>query len=161
MRIKRRWSEIVSDAQETSKTSDVVPSSAPTRTGDAILQHFRKVRKDCIKFFALTQQVKEMKPTGEPRRLDLERVATALWNAKGDDKKSSAVKRSMYEYIGDEPNVKDPGPRFKFMYAYKYLETCAQHNLNLGAVESASPQKSVSIAAVFTTSDNSIIDDTD
>jgi hypothetical protein len=67
----------------------------------------------------------------------------------------------MYEYIGDEPNVKDPGPRFKFMYAYKYLETCAQHNLNLGAVESASPQKSVSIAAVITTSDNSIIDDTD
>jgi hypothetical protein len=161
MRIKRRWSEIVSDAQETSKTSDVVPSSAPTRTGDAILQHFRKVRKDCIKFFALTQQVKEMKPTGEPRRLDLERVATALWNAKGDDKKSSAVKQSMYEYIGDEPNVKDPGPRFKFMHAYKYLETCAQHNLTLGAVESANPQKSVSTAAVFTTSDNSIIDDTD
>jgi hypothetical protein len=67
-----------------------------------------------------------MKPTGEPRAADFDRIATALLNAKRDDKNDSAVKRSMYEYIGDEPNVKNPGPKFKFMHAYKYLETCAQ-----------------------------------
>jgi hypothetical protein len=134
MSIKHRWCDLISDARETSKTSEVVPPSAPTRTGDAILQHFRKVRKDCIKFFALTQQVNAMKPTGEPHRVEFERISTALWNTKGDDKKSSAVKRSIYEYIGDDPNVKNPGPRFKFIHAYKYLETCAKHNLNLWAV---------------------------
>jgi hypothetical protein len=160
-RIKCRWSDIISDAEETSKTSDVVPSSAPTRTGEAILQHFRKVRKDCIKFFALNQQVKEMKPTGEPRRVDFERIATALWNTKGDDKKSSAVKQRMYDYIGDEPNVKNPGPRFRFMHAYKYLETCAQHNLTLGAVTSASPDKSASTAPAFATSNSSTVNVTE
>jgi hypothetical protein len=63
-----------------------------------------------------------MKPTGEPRRVDFERIATALRNAKGNYKKSSSVKQGMYDYIGDEPNVKNPGPRFKFMHAYKYLD---------------------------------------
>jgi hypothetical protein len=161
MRIKRRCSSILSDVQETSKTSDVVPPSALTRTGDVILQHFRQVRKDRIKFFALTQQVKEMKPTGEPRRADLERIATALCNTKWDDKNASAVKRSIYDYIGDEPNVKNPGPRFRFMHAYKYLETCAHHSLTLGAVESASPDKSASTAAIFASSDHSGVDNTD
>jgi hypothetical protein len=87
--IKRRWSDIISDSQESGKTSDLLPPYAPTRIGDGILQHFRKVSKDCIKCFALTQQVKEMKPTGEPRAADFDRIAIALWNAKGDDKKPS------------------------------------------------------------------------
>jgi hypothetical protein len=158
--IKRRWSDIISDSQESVKTSYLLPPFAPTRTGDAILQHFRKVRKDCIKFFALTQQVKEMKSTGETRAADFDRIATALWNAKGDDKKASAVKRSIYEYIGDEPNVKNRGPRFRFMHAYKYLDTCAQQNLTLSAVESASPDKPATTVAVAA-SDNSGVDDTD
>jgi hypothetical protein len=75
--------------------------------------------------------------------------------------KALAVKRSIYEYIGDEPNVKNPGPKFKFMHAYKYLETCAQQNLTLSAAESASPDKPASTAAVVAASDNSDVDDTD
>jgi hypothetical protein len=38
--IKRRWSDIISDSQESAKTSDPLPPLAPTRTGDAILQTF-------------------------------------------------------------------------------------------------------------------------
>jgi hypothetical protein len=57
-RSKRRWSDIISDVQETSLTSDSLPSSSPTCTRNSILQHFRKVRNDCIKLFVLTQQVK-------------------------------------------------------------------------------------------------------
>jgi hypothetical protein len=102
-----------------------------------------------------------MKPTGEPRRVDFERIATALRNAKGNDKKSSSVKQGMYDYIGDEPNVKNPGPRFKFMHAYKYLETCAQHNLTLGSVKSASSDKSVSTAAVFAIRNSSTVNVTE
>jgi hypothetical protein len=33
-------------------------------------------------------------------------------------------------------------PMFKFMHAYTYLETCVQQYMTLGAVESASPDKS-------------------
>jgi hypothetical protein len=159
--IKRRWSDINSDSQESAKTSDLLPPFARTRTGDAILQHFRKVRNDCNKFFALTQQVKEMKPTGEPRAADFDRIATAPWNAREDDKKASAVKRSIYEYIGDELNVKNPGPKFKFMHVYKYLETCAQQTLTQSAVESASPDKPASTVAFVAASDKSGVDDTD
>jgi hypothetical protein len=55
--------------------------------------------------------------------------------------------------------MNNPGPRFKFIHAYKYLETCAQHNLTLGAVESASRENSASTAAVFAASDNGGVDD--
>jgi hypothetical protein len=158
--IKRRWSDIISDSQESAKTSNLLPPFAPTRIGDGILQHFRKVRKDCIQFFALTQQVKEMKPTGKPRAADFDRIAKALWNAREDDKKASAFKWSIYEHIGDEPNVKNPGPKFKFMHVYKYLETCAQQTLTLSAVKSASPDKPASTVAVVAASDNSGVDDT-
>jgi hypothetical protein len=93
-----------------------------------------------------------MKPTGEPRAADFDRIATTLWNAKGDDKNATSVKPSIYECIGDEPNVKNPGPKFKFMHAYKYLETSAKQNLTLSAVESASPDKPASTVAVIAAS---------
>jgi hypothetical protein len=56
---KGRWSDLISDDHETSLTSNFLPPSAPTCTGDAILQHFCKVHNDCVKLFALTQQVKK------------------------------------------------------------------------------------------------------
>jgi hypothetical protein len=46
MRIKRHWSDFYSEAQETSMTSELLPPSALIHIGDAILQHFRVVRKD-------------------------------------------------------------------------------------------------------------------
>jgi hypothetical protein len=47
-----------------------------------------------MKLFALTHHVNEIKPTGEPRRVNFERIATALWKTEGEDKKAVAVKRS-------------------------------------------------------------------
>jgi hypothetical protein len=78
LRSKRPWPEIISDAQETTTTSNFLPPFAPICPGDAMLQHFRKVRKDLIKHFALTQQVREINPTGEPRRLNIQRKSTAV-----------------------------------------------------------------------------------
>jgi hypothetical protein len=78
LRSKRPWPEIISDAQETTTTSNFLPPFAPICPGDAMLQHFRKVRKDLIKHFALTQQVREINPTGEPRRMNIERISTAV-----------------------------------------------------------------------------------
>jgi hypothetical protein len=57
--------------------------------------------------------------------------------------------------------VKYPGPKFEFVHAYKYLETCAQKNWTLSPVESASPDKPASTVAVVATRDNSGVDDTD
>jgi hypothetical protein len=52
------------------------------------------------------------------------------------------------------------------MHAYTYLETCVQQYMTLGAVESASPDKSGGTIAVFSDSgnngvDESAVDDTD
>jgi hypothetical protein len=39
---------------------------------------------------------KEIKPTGEPRRVNFDGMETALWNTKGEDKKkASADERSV------------------------------------------------------------------
>jgi hypothetical protein len=119
IRIERCWAEIIADVQETFRTSEAVPLAALTCIGDAILQHLRKVRRNCINIFALRQQVRAGRPAGALRRVDFEQVATALWIARGDETKSSSVKRSMYDYIGDEPNVEYPGPVFKLMQAYR------------------------------------------
>jgi uncharacterized membrane protein len=78
-------------------TSNFLPPSAPIGTGDSILQHFRKVRNDCIKLFVLTQQVKSEKANREPRRVNFEHIATALWNNKGED---NEILRCHSERIG-------------------------------------------------------------
>jgi hypothetical protein len=44
MTSKRRWSDIISAAQEISVTSNFLIPSAPRRTGDSILLHLSKVR---------------------------------------------------------------------------------------------------------------------
>jgi hypothetical protein len=46
------------------------------------------------------------------------------------------------------------------MHAYTYLETCVQQYMTLGAVESASPDKSGGTIAIFSASDNNGVDDT-
>jgi hypothetical protein len=46
MTSERRCLDIFSGAQETSMASNFLPPSAPTRTGDEIVQHFINVRKD-------------------------------------------------------------------------------------------------------------------
>jgi hypothetical protein len=47
------------------------------------------------------------------------------------------------------------------MHAYTYLETCVQKYMTLGAMESASPDKSNGTVAVFAARDNNGVDDTD
>jgi hypothetical protein len=47
------------------------------------------------------------------------------------------------------------------LHAYTYLETCVQQYMTLGAMESASPDKSGGTIAVFSASDNNGVDDTD
>jgi hypothetical protein len=121
LRSKRRWSDSISDARKTSMTSNFLPPTAPTRTGDAILQHFRKVRKDCIKVFALIHRVKEAKPTWEQGRVNFEHIARGLWNTKGEDNEGL---RCQAERIGEyRQRAQGEVPRFMFMYAYKCLET--------------------------------------
>jgi hypothetical protein len=46
------------------------------------------------------------------------------------------------------------------MHEYTYLETCVQQYVILGAVESASPDKSGGTIAVFSAIDNNGVDDT-
>jgi hypothetical protein len=47
------------------------------------------------------------------------------------------------------------------MHAYTYLKTCMYQYMALGAVESASPDKSAGTVPVFAASDNNGVDDTD
>jgi hypothetical protein len=47
------------------------------------------------------------------------------------------------------------------MHAYTYLETCVQKDMTLGAMESASPDKSGGTVAAFAASDNNGVDDAD
>jgi hypothetical protein len=47
------------------------------------------------------------------------------------------------------------------MHAYTCLETCVQKYMTLGAMESASPDKSSGTVAVFAARDNNSVDDTD
>jgi hypothetical protein len=46
------------------------------------------------------------------------------------------------------------------MHAYTYLEMCVQQYMTLGAVESASPDKSGGTIAVVSASENNSVDDT-
>jgi hypothetical protein len=47
------------------------------------------------------------------------------------------------------------------MHSYTYLATCEQQYMTLGAVESASPDKSGGTVAVFAASHNNGVDDID
>lgn len=82
------------------------------RTGEAILQRYKKARTECLKFEGIVYAIKQKKPTGSPSENDIERAALAVYN--GDANISD-----MYTYFTD--STLDPGPGFPFQQTLYYL----------------------------------------
>lgn len=69
----------------------------PERTGDAIVQRYRKTRCKGIKFIEIISCLKAKKPTGDPTEENIERAALAVYNG-------NARLCEMYAYLRD-PSV--------------------------------------------------------
>jgi hypothetical protein len=50
-----------------------------TRTRDLICQHFRRVRKECLKFASVEDSVLATKPTGDPTGEDIRAFSSVLY----------------------------------------------------------------------------------
>lgn len=86
-------------------------SASATRTGDAIIQRYKRVRKTCLEFEACVQQIRACKPTGDPTEEDVSRAATAVLNGKAEP-------RDMYNFFN---GAGDPGKPFQFVQQLEYL----------------------------------------
>lgn len=56
----------------------------PDRTGDAIIQRYRKTRCEEIKFEGPIYSIKSRRPTGDNSDEDIERASLAKYNCKGN-----------------------------------------------------------------------------
>lgn len=97
-------SDTMSEADRTALTT--LP-----RTGEAIVQRHKKVRRSCMDFEGSMRQVLACKPTGDPSEDDLCRAATAVYNER-------AQPRDMYQFFG---GAGDPGRAFPFARQLAYL----------------------------------------
>lgn len=102
------------------------------RSGDAIVQRYKKVRAEALRFESCLRSIKSAKPTGDPTAADLERAATAVLNGVADV-------RDMYSYFGDKG--KDPGKAFPFPAPLAYLRTTSQWQL----MQAAQPPEGVTL----------------
>lgn len=76
------------------------------RTGDAIIQRYKKARASCIKFESIVLLMKSKRPTGSPTLSEFERAALAVYNGE-------ATIPNMYTFFNDQ-SVR-LRPRFSFM----------------------------------------------
>lgn len=88
--------------------------SYPSRSGDAVMQRFRKARSESLKFEGIIASIKARNPTGGPTEEDIERAALAIYNGEG-------TLGTMYTYL--RSCTTDVGPEFPFMEAFKYLQS--------------------------------------
>lgn len=84
----------------------------PDRTGDAIIQRYRKAKCEGIKYEGIIATIKAKKPTGDPTEEDIERAALAVYN--GDAKVCD-----LYTYLRDFSV--SAGPEFPLKDALFYL----------------------------------------
>lgn len=94
-----------------SRQADDAAVAKTGRTGELIIQRYKKIRKACLEFEGTLKQIKALKPTGDPTNADLERAATAVLNGK-------AQPADMYQFFncGGEP-----GKAFPYMRPLVYL----------------------------------------
>lgn len=86
----------------------------PDRTGEAIIQRFRKARCECVKFEGIIKSMKSRDPTGSPTDEQFERAALAVYNGE-------ATISQMYTYFRDR--TVDAGVDFQFSEALKFLRS--------------------------------------
>ena len=84
----------------------------PTRSGDAVMQRFRKSRSESLKLEGIIASIKARNPTGSPTNIDIERAAVAIYNGEG-------TYGTMYTYL--RSSTMDVGPEFQYMEAFRYL----------------------------------------
>jgi hypothetical protein len=106
---ERLWKEL--------RAEEPVHDDLEKRSGDAVLQRYKKVRAEALKFEGFLKTIRSGRPTGDPRTEDMERAATAMYNGR-------AEVSDMYSYMTE--NHADPGREFPFLKCLYYLRTTTQ-----------------------------------
>lgn len=99
------------------------------RTGEAVLQRYKKERAECLQFEGILYSIRQKKPTGSPSEADMERAALAVYNGEANIS-------NMYSYFSD-PSL-ETGPGFPFHHALKYLRRTSTWELLLLSRETKS-----------------------
>jgi hypothetical protein len=93
------------------------------RSVDAVLQRYKKVRAEALKFEGFLKIIRSGRPTGDPRTEYMERVVTAMYNGRAEES-------DMYSYMTENPA--DPGREFPFLKCLYYLRTATQWRMMQG-----------------------------
>lgn len=82
------------------------------RSGSSISQRFKTIRKACLTFHCIVEQIKNSKPTGCPSDPEIRTAATAIYNGLG-------TVNNVYHYISSEDAK--VGKPFLYMNCYLWL----------------------------------------
>lgn len=116
----------------------------PDRTGEAIVQRYRKARCECIKFEGIIMSIKARDPTGSPTEEQIERAALAIYNGE-------ATLSQMYTYLTDR--TMDVGTEFQFAHDLKFMRTTHTWDMILAAQSNRSAARTPSMPN-FSTANN-------
>jgi hypothetical protein len=118
-------------------------------TGGAIIQQYKKVKKECLAFESTLQTAKALKPTGDPSEEDFVRYEIAKTNmrASGPSDFYKFVKRA------DDANPTiDVGSNPWFLAAWRFTRTTSLWHAVLAGIHSNSAASKVAAAQAVTPS---------
>lgn len=119
----KRYVELMNGIKSTNK--DV---NYPDRSGEAVIQRYKKAKAECIKFDSIVSQIKSRSPTGSPTDEDIDRAALAIYNEEATISQSYTYLSNRTQDVGDHFPFADALKLFRDTYAWEMcIESKASH----------------------------------